>query len=354
MEGTCADAVLQLAAMASAAGAGGAVCSPLEVAGVRERFPGGTLVVPGIRPASAAADDQSRIATPALAVASGADYLVIGRPITRVRGPGRRRRRYRARDRRLRVTFLGTGTSIGVPVITCNCRVCRSDDPRDNRTRPSILMEWDGHAVLVDTSPDFRQQALRHCMQRLDAVLFTHRHADHILGLDDIRLFNWRQKMAMPAYGSKATLDALRRTFWYVFEESQKGGGKPAMNLNPVTGPFDLLGREIIPVPVLHGEMEIYGYRIGNFAYLTDVSQVPDHSMALLQGVDVAVVSALRPTPHSTHQSVEQAVQLSRKIGASRTFFTHMCHDILHAETDEELPEGIALAYDGLVLDNLA
>ncbi len=253
----------------------------------------------------------------------------------------------------MKVTFLGTGTSTGVPVITCDCRVCRSKDPRDNRTRPSILVEWDGHAVLVDTSSDFRQQALRHRMHRLDAVLYTHHHADHILGLDDIRLFNWRQKMAIPAYGSRETLDALRRTFWYVFEESRKGGGKPAMALNTVDGSFNLLGKEIIPVPVLHGKMEITGYRIGNFAYLTDVSQVPDSSIALLQGVDVAVVSALRPAPHPTHQSVEQAVELSGKIGASRTFFTHMCHDILHAETDGELPDGIRLAYDGLVLHNL-
>lgn len=253
----------------------------------------------------------------------------------------------------MRVTFLGTGTSTGVPVITCDCRVCSSSDPRDNRTRPSILLEWDGHAVLVDTSSDFRQQALRHGMQRLDAVLYTHQHADHILGLDDIRLFNWRQRMAIPAYGSKETLDALRRTFWYVFEESQKGGGKPAMALNMVDRPFQLLGKEIVPVPVLHGEMEIYGYRIGKFAYLTDVSRVPDRSMELLGGVDTLVVSALRPTPHSTHQSVEQAVELAGRIGAGRTFFTHMCHDILHAETDGELPAGIRLAYDGLILHNL-
>jgi phosphoribosyl 1,2-cyclic phosphate phosphodiesterase len=254
----------------------------------------------------------------------------------------------------LKVTFLGTGTSTGIPVITCHCRVCTSDDPRDNRTRPSILLEWNDHVVLVDTSSDFRQQALRHDMHRLDAVLYTHHHADHIMGLDELRLFNWRQRMVMPAYGSKETLDAVGRTFWYVFEDSQKGGGKPAMEMNPVTGPFDLLGRQIVPIPVFHGEMEIYGYRIGNFAYLTDVSRVPDESIHLLQGVEVAVVSALRATPHSTHQNVEQAIALSGKIGADRTFFTHMCHDLLHAETDAELPEGIRLAYDGLVLDNLA
>ena len=253
----------------------------------------------------------------------------------------------------MKVTFLGTGTSTGVPVITCGCRVCTSDDPRDNRTRPSILLEWDGHVILVDTSSDFRQQALRHNMHRLDAVLYTHHHADHIMGLDDIRLFNWRQRMVMPAYGSKETLDAVRRTFWYVFEESQRGGGKPAMEMNEVTGPFKLQGRTIVPIPVFHGEMEIFGYRIGNFAYLTDVSRVPDASIELLAGVQVAVVSALRSTPHSTHQSVDQAVELSGKIGAERTFFTHMCHDILHAETDGELPDGIRLAYDGLVLDNL-
>ncbi len=254
----------------------------------------------------------------------------------------------------MKVTFLGTGTSTGVPVITCNCRVCTSKDPRDNRTRPSILLEWNGYVVLVDTSTDFRQQALRHNMQRLDAVLYTHHHADHIMGLDDIRLFNWRQKMVMPAYGSQETLDAVHRTFWYVFEESCNGSAKPAMEMHPVHAPFELLGREIVPIPVFHGGMEIYGYRIGNFAYLTDVSRLPDESIRLLQGVEVAVVSALRATPHPTHQSVEQAIELSGKIGAERTFFTHMCHDILHAETDAELPDGIQLAYDGLVLDNLA
>ncbi len=254
----------------------------------------------------------------------------------------------------MKVTFLGTGTSTGVPVITCNCRVCTSDDPRDNRTRPSILLEWDDHVVLVDTSSDFRQQALRHNLHRLDAVVYTHHHADHIMGLDDIRLFNWRQRIVMPAYGSKETLDAVQRTFWYVFEDSLHDGAKPAMEMNPVNAPFELLGREVVPIPVFHGDMPIFGYRIGDFAYLTDVSRVPDRSFELLEGVDVAVLSALRATPHPTHQSVEQAADLARKIGAGRTYFTHMCHDILHAETDAELPEGIRLAYDGLVLDNLA
>jgi phosphoribosyl 1,2-cyclic phosphate phosphodiesterase len=249
--------------------------------------------------------------------------------------------------------FLGTGTSSGVPSITCDCRVCTSEDPRDNRTRPSILMEWDGHVVLVDTSSDFRQQALRTGMHRLDAVLYTHAHADHIMGLDDIRIFNWRQRMAMPAYGQQEALDAVARTFWYVFEDTQKGGGKPLVDMHPVDGPFELLGRTVTPVPVFHGEMPIYGYRVGNFAYLTDVSRVPDESLDLLQGVEVVVLSALRPTPHSTHMCVDQAIELSGKIGAERTFFTHMCHDILHAETDAELPDGIRLAYDGLVLDNL-
>ncbi len=205
--------------------------------------------------------------------------------------------------------------------------------------------------MLVDTSTDFRQQALRRPIPRLDALLYTHHHADHILGLDELRLYNWRQRMMIPAYGSRETLDAIRRTFWYVFEEVQAGGGKPSLDLRPVDGPFRLLGREIVPVPVLHGSMRIFGYRIGRFAYLTDVSRVPEPSAALLEGLDVLVVSALRPTSHPTHQSLEEAVELGRRIGASKTWFTHMGHDMPHQETCAALPAGFELARDGLELE---
>src|SRR6185503_19183684 len=207
----------------------------------------------------------------------------------------------------MRVTFLGTGTSTGVPVLTCSCEVCRSQDPRDRRLRPSVLLEWDGASVLIDTSTDLRQQALALPLRRVDAVLYTHHHADHILGLDELRLYNWRQKAAVPVYGTPETLAALRRTFWYVFEDVQVGGGKPAVEPHAVDGPFTLWGRRIVPVPVLHGTLPILGFRVEGFAYLTDVSAIPESSYALLTGLDVLVLNALRPRPHPTHLHLEAA-----------------------------------------------
>ena len=251
----------------------------------------------------------------------------------------------------MRVTFLGTGTSTGVPVLTCSCEVCRSSDPRDRRLRPSVLLEWDGASVLIDTSTDLRQQALALPIRRVDAVLYTHHHADHILGLDELRLFNWRQKAAVPIYGRADTLAALARTFWYVFEDVQMGGGKPTVEPHAVEGPFALWGRRVIPVPVLHGALPILGYRVEGFAYLTDVSAVPETSYALLEGLDVLVLNALRPRPHPTHLHLETALQQARRIGARRTLFTHLGHEMPHAAISRTLPEGVELAYDGQVLE---
>jgi phosphoribosyl 1,2-cyclic phosphate phosphodiesterase len=251
----------------------------------------------------------------------------------------------------MRVTFLGTGTSTGVPVLTCSCEVCRSEDPRDRRLRPSVLLEWDGASVLIDTSTDLRQQALARPIQRVDAVLYTHHHADHVLGLDELRLYNWRQRGAVPVYGRAETLDALRRTFWYVFEDVQGGGAKPAVTTHAVHGPFPLFGRRIVPVPVLHGTLPIDGFRVDDFAYLTDVSTIPAPSYALLQGLDVLVLNALRPRPHPTHLHLEAAIAEARRIGARRTLFTHLGHEMPHAAISAGLPEGIELAYDGQVLE---
>ena len=195
------------------------------------------------------------------------------------------------------MTFLGSGTSSGVPVVTCRCAVCRSTDPRDRRLRPSVLLEWEGASVLIDTSTDLREQALRVRLTRIDAVLYTHAHADHILGLDELRMYNWRQQSAIRAYGAPDTLRALARTFWYAFEPPPPGGSKPSLDLTPVDGPFELLGRTVIPIPVVHGTETIFGYRIGSFAYLTDASQVPDTSRPLLERLDVLVLGALRPRP---------------------------------------------------------
>ncbi len=256
-----------------------------------------------------------------------------------------------SRDR-LRVTFLGSGTSHGVPMIGCRCAVCRSTDPRDNRLRPSILVEaGDGEALLVDTGPDLRTQALRHDVCRVDAVLFTHPHADHILGLDEMRRFNTLQGCTIPCYGDPATIAEVRRVFAYAFGPWQEGGGVPRLDLHPVTGPFTVGRTLVTPVTVLHGDLPIYGYRVGAFAYLTDCSAIPDASWPLLDGVRALVVDALRHRPHPTHFTVEQAIDVAARVRPERTLLTHIAHDLGHAETSAHLPPGVELAYDGLIVD---
>ena len=253
----------------------------------------------------------------------------------------------------VRITFLGTGTSAGVPVIACDCATCRSDDPRDKRWRPSLALAFDdGTSVLVDASPDLRAQALRFHLTRVDAILLTHAHADHVLGLDDVRIYNFRQGGAIPCYGAARTLARVRRMFDYVFDPATpKGGGLPQLALRELAGPFSLGGATIIPVPLLHGTLPVLGFRIGAFAYLTDCNAIPDASWPLLDDLDVLVLDALRHKVHRTHFTVEQAVEAARRIGARRTLFTHMTHDLPHAATCDALPEGISLAYDGLELD---
>jgi phosphoribosyl 1,2-cyclic phosphate phosphodiesterase len=251
-----------------------------------------------------------------------------------------------------RVTMVGSGTSTGVPVIGCPCAVCRSDNPRNKRMRPGLKLEFEGgHVVLVDTPTDLRAQALRFGLPRLDAVLFTHPHADHIFGLDDIRIFNFRQGRAIPCYGSEATLSALRRTFAYAFETGQEGGGKPQLDLIPVRVPFSLLGQTVVPVPVWHGAMEVFGYRLGRFAYVTDCNVIPETSFSLLEGVEILILDALRYRPHSTHFSVEEAVAAADRIGARRTVLTHFSHDVDHDAPAVSLPAGVELGYDGLAFD---
>jgi phosphoribosyl 1,2-cyclic phosphate phosphodiesterase len=255
----------------------------------------------------------------------------------------------------MRVTVLGSGTSHGVPSIGCDCEVCTSKDPKDRRTRPSILIETDGSppfAILVDTSTDLRAQALANDIKRVDAILFTHSHADHVFGLDDVRRYNQMQRGAIPCYADADTLASLKRMFSYVFEPpKQRGGGIPQLSSFRIAGEFMLGGVEIIPVPLLHGNLPVLGFRIGAFAYLTDCNRIPDGSWPLLDGVRIVILDALRHRPHSTHFSVGEAIAVSQRLGAERTYFTHICHDLGHAQTNAQLPPGIELAYDGLVLE---
>ncbi|MGH9452624.1 MAG: MBL fold metallo-hydrolase, partial [Terriglobia bacterium] len=184
----------------------------------------------------------------------------------------------------MRLIFLGTGTSTGVPVLACHCATCTSADSRDKRTRPSILLEFDGRVVVVDTSPDFREQGLREHLGRVDAVLFTHTHADHIFGLDDVRVFNFRQKQAIPIYGDQGSIDSIRRIFDYVFEGAYMGGGIPKLDAHVIDGPFELWGKHFTPLPVWHGDLPILGFRFDRTAYLTDFSAIPETTMSLLEG----------------------------------------------------------------------
>ena len=254
----------------------------------------------------------------------------------------------------LRVTLLGTGTSTGVPVIGCPCRVCTSDDPRDRRLRCAAYVEVAGQGIIIDTGPDFRRQALRTGIKRVDAVLFTHHHFDHVVGLDDLRPFFFRNRRPIPCYARANTAGVLQTMFPYIFRDGSYPG-VPRLELCAVDGAFEVPNRygdgphvQIQPVEVLHGDLPMHGYRIGAFAYLTDTSRIPETSFAQLEGLDVLVLDALRHEPHPTHFTFDEAVAAARRIGARQTYFIHMTHNVLHAEEDARLPEGIALGYDGL------
>jgi phosphoribosyl 1,2-cyclic phosphate phosphodiesterase len=235
-------------------------------------------------------------------------------------------------------------------MIGCRCAVCRSQDPRDVRSRPSVLVTLDSaERILIDAATDLRLQALRFDVDRVDAILFTHSHADHIFGLDDTRRFTVRGGAPLPLFADASTLGDLRRVFAYAFSPAgSEGGGVPALELFRIEGAFSLFRQEIVPVPVLHGRRRILGFRIGSFAYLTDCSAIPDTSWALLGGLDALVIDALRYRPHPTHFTVDQAVAAARRIGARRTWLTHLCHDCGHAELLARLPSSIEPAYDGL------
>jgi phosphoribosyl 1,2-cyclic phosphate phosphodiesterase len=249
------------------------------------------------------------------------------------------------------LTVLGSGTSMGVPTLGCDCRVCTSDDPRDRRLRPSVLVEYDGHTVLIDTTPDFREQAIRENIKRLDAVLYTHAHADHILGLDDIRPLSFRREGKIPLYAHASAADSLEDIFRYIFKSDYKFGGIARVEMNRFNGVVELFGASFEPVEIIHGEAVIHGFRFGSAAYLTDFSEIPAASKERLRGLDILFLDALRHRPHPTHSTVENSLKLVQELKPQRAFFTHISHDLPHRETNKTLPEHVRLAHDGLKLE---
>lgn len=263
----------------------------------------------------------------------------------------------------MEITILGSGTSSGIPVIGCSCKVCLSNDSRDKRLRSSVYIDLGESEesglryILIDCGPDFREQALRHNLPRIDAILFTHAHADHIFGLDDIRIYNFKQKSPIPLFADQSTRDSLNRIFSYCFIKNldYEGGGIPSLILNEIKPLEDFkLGHiNITPIKIFHGKTPILGFKVGSFAYLTDCSSVPDESMPFLEDLDLLIVSGLRHRPHATHYTVEGAMNLIKTLNPKRAYLTHISHDLLHSDTDESLKieaSNTNLAYDGLTI----
>ena len=250
------------------------------------------------------------------------------------------------------LTVLGSGTSMGVPTIGCDCAVCHSDDPRDKRTRPSVLIEYNDRAVLIDTTPDFREQAIREKIRRLDAVLYTHTHADHLLGIDDLRPLSFLHKPGrLPLYAHPEAAEFIRNMFRYIFDGNYKFGGLPQVEMKTMEGPLELFGARFEPIKIIHGDADIYGFRFGSAAYLTDHSEIPESALAKLKGLDVLFLDALRYKPHPTHSTVEHSLQTVERLKPKRAFFTHICHDLGHEATNAQLPDNVRLSYDGMKLE---
>lgn len=249
----------------------------------------------------------------------------------------------------LEFLFLGTGTSAGVPMIGCHCPVCASADPHDKRSRPSVVISYGGTRVLVDTTPELRLQCVTHGVDMIDAVVFTHAHADHIMGLDDVRRFNALRGGPLPLWADEQTHAALMRCFGYAFSAPSPEIKlfRPHLEHHRIDGPFDIGGVSWTPIPLMHGDLSILGFRVGKLAYCTDVSHIPEQSYPLLEDLDVLVLDALQYKKHVTHFSVEQAIDAARRIGARQTLFTHIAHALPHDQTNRELPPGMQLAYDG-------
>jgi phosphoribosyl 1,2-cyclic phosphate phosphodiesterase len=253
---------------------------------------------------------------------------------------------------RATLTVLGSGTSMGVPTIGCTCAVCHSPDPHDRRTRPSVLVSYNGRHILIDTTPDFREQALREKITHLDAVLYTHTHADHLLGIDDLRPLSFAHKPGrLPLYATPDAAEFMRNMFRYIFEADYKFGGLARVELQPIDGPVELFGARFEPVTVIHGETAILGFRFGSAAYLTDHSDIPAETLEKLRDLDILFLDALRHTPHPTHSTVARSLKIVEMVKPKRAFFTHICHDLPHEATNETLPPHVRLAHDGMKLE---
>ena len=251
----------------------------------------------------------------------------------------------------MRLTFLGTGTSTGVPIVGCRCPVCSSSSAHDKRTRPSLLLEYSGRSVVIDTTPDFRAQALREKIDQVDAVVFTHAHADHVLGLDDVRPYYFRQKDPIPIYADAHCMGSLRRIFSYIFDQNYLYGGILRIAPHLIDGPFELWGEKMIPLPVFHGNLPVLGFRFRKTAYVTDFSAIPDSTLPLLEGMDVLILDALRHKPHPTHSTLENSLSLVERLKPARAYFTHIAHELGHVDTNATLPPHVRLAYDGLQIE---
>lgn len=250
----------------------------------------------------------------------------------------------------LKLTVLGSGTSTGVPVLGCHCAVCSSSEPRNNRTRCSALLEWSGQKILIDTATDFRQQALREGIEQIDSVLYTHAHADHVHGIDDLRTFTLRTGNAIPVYAARGVINRIQGLFSYIFSEADIPGYRPRLQVNEVSAPFDLFGQKVTPIPLMHGPGESLGYRIGNLAYVVDCSAIPESSWGLLQGLEVLIIDALRFRSHDSHFSISEAIEVSRQLRVPRTLLTHLTHDVDYSRHSTGLPEGVEFAYDGQIV----
>lgn len=255
-----------------------------------------------------------------------------------------------ARRETASIIILGSGTSTGVPMVGCSCRVCASDDPHDKRTRASVLIRHGNRNILIDTSPDLRQQALREGITGIDAVLFTHSHADHVNGIDDLRGFHFMHHLVIPCFAAQPTLDILLNRFCYIFEEQNGSGYTPLLAPHLITGELEIGDLKVIPVPLQHGKSTSIGYRIGNFAYLTDCNAIPQEALNLLMGVEILIIDGLRWNPHPTHFNIDTAIAAAQKLGPKRVVLTHLSHDVSFADR-EKLPPGVEFAYDGLELN---